>query len=100
MDIHDLYELCVQSPEHLAPMLRAIHGGSPSVLGEDFSGTAALCRAWADAGSEARAIAVDRDAAVLERARHKRVATVAADVQDTQRLRGLGADVVFAGNFS
>ncbi len=100
MDIHDLYELCVQSPGHLAPMLRAIHGGSPAVLGEDFSGTGALCRVWADGGPSARAIAVDRDPAVLERARHGRVATVAVDVRDAGRLRGLKADVVFAGNFS
>lgn len=99
MDIHDLYELCVQSPEHLAPMLRAIHGGEPRVLGEDFSGTAALCRAWAEA-SGARAIAVDQDSAVLARAAHERVTTVAADVRDAPRLRGLKADVVFAGNFS
>lgn len=99
MDIHDLYELCVQSPDHLTPMLRAIHGRGPQVLAEDFSGTGALCRAWADHPG-ARAIAVDRDPAVLARARHERVSTFAADVRDAEQLRVLKADVVFAGNFS
>lgn len=100
MDIHDLYELCVQSPDHLVPLLRAIHGGQPRVLAEDFSGTAALCRAWANSGHDFRAIAVDRDPAVLVRAAHPRVLTLTADVREGERLRGVQADLVFAGNFS
>jgi hypothetical protein len=46
LDKHELYELTVQSPPDVVRMLRALHGGQPRVLGEDFCGTAALARAW------------------------------------------------------
>lgn len=74
LDRFDLYELCVQSPEYDARMLAAIHGGAPPnpapalILGEDFCGTAALSRAWVDLGPKHRAVAVDHDPAVIERA--------------------------------
>lgn len=71
LDRHALYEACVQSPEHLVPLLRAIHGGEPAVLGEDFCGTAALSRAWLRLVPNARAIGLDLDAEVLERAAHE-----------------------------
>lgn len=95
MDRHDLYELCVQSPVHLAPLVRAIHGGSPRTLGEDFAGTAALSIEWARTGGEA--VAVDLDAGAL--AKHPDapgVRKVHADV----RAVADPADVVFVGNFS
>ena len=56
---HDLYELCVQSPAHLVPFLRAVHGHDPRLLGEDFAGTAALSHLWADQGENHHAVAVD-----------------------------------------
>ena len=56
-DKHDLYELCVQSPKHLAPLLRAIHGKDPRTLDEDFAGTAALSYEWCKRDG-ARAVAV------------------------------------------
>lgn len=95
MDRHDLYELCVQSPVHLAPLVRAIHGGSPRTLGEDFAGTAALSIEWARTGGEA--VAVDLDAGAL--AKHPDapgVRKIHADVRDIADP----ADVVFVGNFS
>ena len=41
----DLYEVCVQSPTHVVDLLRAIHGGEPTRLGEDFAGSGAVSRA-------------------------------------------------------
>lgn len=95
LDKHDWYELCVQSPGHLVPLVRAIHGGSARVLGEDFCGTAALSIEWARAGGEA--VAVDLDAGAL--AKHPDepgVRKVRADVREVADA----ADVVFVGNFS
>lgn len=93
---HDLYETCVQSVEHLAPLLRAIHGGSPRVLGEDFSGTAALCYEWVKR-DHARAIAVDLDSeALAHHPDHDRVSKVVSDVSTVPDA----CDVLFVGNFS
>jgi SAM-dependent methyltransferase len=99
LDRFDLYELCVQSPGDLVPLLEAIHGGRPSVLGEDFCGTAALSRRWAARVAGGRAIAVDHDPEPLARAAGAaRVEVVRGDVvADTSGRR---ADVVYAGNFS
>ncbi|HVU63678.1 MAG TPA: class I SAM-dependent methyltransferase [Phycisphaerales bacterium] len=75
MDRFDCYELCVQSPRHVVGFLRRVHGGEPTVLREDFCGTAAICRRWVDEGRRAgqrwRAVGVDLDAAVIERARRE-----------------------------
>ena len=73
LDRFDLYEFCVQSPAYDAKMLSAIHGGtgrrSARVLGEDFCGPAAICRAWIDLSQKHHtAVAVDRDAPTLSRA--------------------------------
>lgn len=73
LDRFDLYELCVQSPDYDARMLRAIHGGTgrsaPRTLGEDFCGPAAICRAWIDLDPKHNcAVAVDRDPETLGRA--------------------------------
>lgn len=99
---HDLYELCVQSPSHLVPFLRAVHGNDPRVLGEDFAGTAALSHLWADRGEQHRAIAIDLDAEALAfRGGHPRVTTLAQDVMaDIDLEQGGKADVIFVGNFS
>ena len=94
---HELYELCVQSPGHLVPFLRAVHGGEPLVLGEDFAGTSALSHLWADSSADARAIAVDLDADALGfHGEHNRVAKHCANVIDITDP----ADVIFVGNFS
>ncbi len=65
LDRFDLYELAVTSPVPLARFLKAAHGGRPRTLGEDFSGTAALSRAWVELDSRHRAIAVDKDLSVV-----------------------------------
>lgn len=101
MDIHDLYELCVQSPGHMVSLLRAIHGGGATVLGEDFAGTGALCRAWCAAAKGNRAIAVDLDSGVLARAAAQNgVEVVVGDARSASDPARHVADVVFAGNFS
>ncbi|MFG0305180.1 MAG: class I SAM-dependent methyltransferase [Phycisphaerales bacterium JB040] len=96
-DKHDLYETCVQSVDHLAPLLRAIHGARPRILGEDFSGTAALSHAWVATDPEARAVATDLDDEALRKhPAHERVDTRLADVRDVADP----CDVLFVGNFS
>ncbi len=109
MSRHDLYEACVQSPEDAVPLLRAIHGGNPVVLGEDFAGTAALSRAWVLAAPDARAIAVELDAGTLEEARRRaaemgaegsRLELIRGDVRTATGPRRHAADVVYVGNFS
>jgi hypothetical protein len=101
LDKHDLYELCVQSPGDLAAMLRAIHGGTASVLGEDFAGTAALSYLWVNAAPDARAVAVDLDASALRRRpAHDRVARVVGDVRSATNAKDHACDILFVGNFS
>lgn len=60
-----LYERCVSQPVPMARFLRAAHGGRPRILGEDFSGSGALARAWANLDPRCRSIAVDQDAKAL-----------------------------------
>lgn len=110
LDKHDLYELCVQSPKHTVPLLRAIHGGNPRVLGEDFAGTGALSREWCRSVAGARAIAIDLDETVLARCRERwraegrephAIATVAADLLAPRgATEDLKADIIYTGNFS
>jgi hypothetical protein len=100
-DRRDLYERVVQSPEKVVRFLRELHGGSPLRLGEDFSGTAAVSRAWARLVPGGSALAVDLDADALERAagvervelRHGDVRSATDPVRDR-------ADAIFVGNFS
>lgn len=94
-----LYELCAQAPERDARMLRAIHGAEPTVLGEDFCGTAALSAAWVGLVPGARAVGVDHDAETIERAKRRQkpgMTLVRADVLK-ERSR---VDVIAVQNFS
>lgn len=96
-DRHELYELCVQSVEHLAPLIRAIHGGDPLVLGEDFAGTGALSHLWVERSPDATAVAVDLDADAL--AYHGQHEQVAKHIRDVREISA-PCDAVFVGNFS
>lgn len=120
MDKHDLYELCVQSPRHLALFLRELHGNNPVALREDFCGTAYLSRRWVaeglKRGDDARAVATDLDPDALARARreadhagiplsrlhllHADATTPAPPPHIDPELWDAPADVVFVGNFS
>lgn len=112
LDRFDCYELCVQSPPHVAAFLLAVHGGEPEVLREDFCGTAAVSRAWC-AARVRTAVAVDLDPEAIAKA-HALAAAAGCEVRvrlaladtvqgdDQPGLRGAspGCDVVFVGNFS
>jgi len=104
LDRHHLYERTVQSPERVVQFLRAIHGSSPRILGEDFSGTASVSRAWLRLVPDGAAIAVDRDPDVLERARDPatsgRLERIQGDVRAATDPERHAADVLFVGNFS
>lgn len=101
---HDLYEACVVHPDRLVPLLRAIHGGSPTILAEDFAGTACLCDRWVQMIPGGTALGVDIDQQTLHH--HPRlsgVVKVVADVRDPSLLDEAvvpRADVLHAGNFS
>jgi hypothetical protein len=64
----DLYELAAQTPLHQARFLAALHGAGATVLAEDFSGPAAIARAWLTLSEDHRAIIVDRDPEPLDHA--------------------------------
>lgn len=96
-DKHTLYEACVQSPEDMVQLLRAVHGGTPRVLGEDFAGTAAVSRRWIETVPEGKAIAVDLDGESLAQAgEHPRLTTMQSDVREVASP----VDCLFVGNFS
>lgn len=96
LDRFALYTLCVQNPPMLARFLRAVHGGDPRLLREDFSGAAGICGAWIELSSVNTAIAVDQDPGALRHApRDRRLKRVASDVvKATQK-----ADIIAAINF-
>lgn len=78
-------------------MLRAIHGNRPTILGEDFAGTAALSKHWIETVQDGRAIAVDIDEQTLSRAgAHECLRTVVGDVREVSD----SVDCLFVGNFS
>jgi hypothetical protein len=112
LDRFECYELCVQSPRHVVGFLRRVHGGEPAVLREDFCGTAAICRRWIEEGRRAgqkwRAVGVDLDEHVIERARQEceqeksaeAIRLIRADVLQADAPESDGCDVIFVGNFS
>ncbi len=100
MNKHDLYEICVQSPDHLVRFLTAVHGSSPRVLGEDFAGTGALSKLWTSTIAGGVAFAVDHDAITLQRAQAPGVTSIVGDVRDATNAQDHACDVIFVGNFS
>ena len=99
LDRFDLYELAVTNAGPLAAMLHGAWAGTTRrpVLREDFSGSGALARAWADRFGTA--IAVDRDAAPLKACAARggvRVERLRLDVRRCRRK----ADVIAATNFA
>lgn len=92
----DLYELCVTEPVRLTRFLRAVHGKSPRTLREDFSGSAALARYWAQSEPRASALAVDVDPEPLALLRGlDRVEAIRSDVLKCRRK----ADIIACTNF-
>ncbi len=98
-DRFDLYEASVQSPPDMARLLRAVHGHSPTRLGEDFAGTADLTRHWVQSIPGASAVAIDLDGEALARAESiDGLQTIVGDV--TLHHGHDPVDVLHAGNFS
>lgn len=95
LDRFELYELAVTAPRLLARFLKAVHGGDALVLGEDFSGTAALARAWVKLDARHAAVAVDKDLAALVRARSPGIKIVRSDVLRAKDR----CDIIAATNF-
>jgi SAM-dependent methyltransferase len=111
-DIHALYQASVQSTdadcELFAEIYEQLRGAAPTLLREDFCGTALLSTTWCLADPEHRAIGVDFDAPTLAWARrhnlegftpeqNERLRLVQADVSAVKRPR---VETVFAFNFS
>lgn len=90
-DRFHFYELAVTNADMLARFCRALHPSTPRTLREDFSGTAALARAWLALDPAHRAIAVDHDPKVLARARSD-----AARLPNRRHLRTIDKDVLHA----
>jgi hypothetical protein len=95
LDRHRLYERAVQCPEaevdFLLQRFRGLRGRDPTLLREDFCGTAAVCREWVCRGDGHRALGIDLDADVLAWGRARASSTLNAD--QLSRLRLLQADV-------
>lgn len=114
-DLHDLYEKSVQSPEADCELFASIYedlrGSTPTVLREDFCGTAQLSLTWCLEDDSRRALAVDLDAETLEWARTRnyepnaevvgdRMQLIEADVLEVDNDTLDKADIVAALNFS
>ena len=114
LDPMECYELCVQSPRHVAAFLRGLHANDPVTLAEDFCGTAAVSRRWVhDArrlGVPGDAVGVDLDPPTVRRARE--LVAIEGAGEDLVIHEGdavaagmspsitHAADLVFVGNFS
>jgi hypothetical protein len=80
----------------LARFLAGVHGKSPLVLAEHFSGSGALARAWPGTVPNGSSIAIDFDRTPLRKlARAKGVRAVCMDVRKSTHR----ADVIAATNF-
>jgi hypothetical protein len=108
----ECYELCVQSARHVTTFLHAVHGQNPTVLAEDFCGSAAVSRRWiadaARAGDHRRALAIDLDPETLAAAAALARQDLGPRYADLELRAGDcilapatdPCDVVFVGNFS
>jgi SAM-dependent methyltransferase len=111
-DIHELYELSVQSVENevefLQTTFRELTGRTGYLFREDFCGTASASCQWVRQGSEFQAIGVDIDPSVLEWGREHRVGRLAPEDQarvsliesDVMRVETPKVDLLAAFNFS
>jgi hypothetical protein len=85
IDIFDLYERAAQNPDTQARFLRSLlrSNAQGATLGEDFSGTGAVSRAWVAQDNTSRSVCVDIDQKPLERLMGRdRIEIHACDVMD------------------
>lgn len=107
-DRHALYQRAVQEPERECRLLARVYedafSSSPTLLREDFCGTAAVSGEWVRRAKDRRAVGVDLDAGTLAWGRAHNLVDVGARVtllqQDVRVRGGPKVDVVTAGNFS
>lgn len=100
----DLYEWCVQAPDLHARFLRALHGGRPKVLRDDFCGPASIARAWIGLGRGMRAVGLDRAPEPLSHARSRaNLAGITGRrlrlLQCDAAIPSVRADIIAAFNF-
>lgn len=110
-DRHRLYETSVQNPDEEVRFMRRVYkqrfGRNPTLLREDFCGTAAVCARWVRSSPKNHAVGVDLDEETLEWGRRNhieplgkaadRVELIAGDVRTPRDYR---PEVVAAMNFS
>ncbi len=116
-ELHSLYEICVQRPVTIARLIRSAHAqladpGSPPprTLHEDFSGTAAISRAWVASDPLAHAVATDLDPLAIAFGQSRaaelgldpsRIAWRTLDVRAAHTHASTHpAHAIFVGNFS
>lgn len=98
-DILELYRWAVQDPEtHVAVLIqmysRLRDGLHPTILREDFAGTAAESVAWVASDKTRTAIATDRDRATLEWAQRRAARLLQSDTDRVQFVEGDVLDIV------
>jgi hypothetical protein len=99
-----LYELAVTNAQPLARFFDGLvddpRPRAPLLLAEDFSGAAALARAWCALSPRHHALAIDRDARVLARCPNTpRLATIARDARSPAHRDSPRAHIIAATNF-
>lgn len=111
-DRHRLYELSVQAPDSEVDFIlrrfTKLRDRRPSILREDFCGTAALCCAWVRRHKQNHAFGIDLDPEVLSWAHSHNLSSLSADQRDRLVLleqnvldaKARRVDVVTAMNFS
>jgi SAM-dependent methyltransferase len=96
-DKHDLYQRSVQAPEYDIRFFNKVYkrhtGRKPTLLREDFCGTALLCATWVKTDPERRAVGLDIDEPTLEWGRAHNLAPLGARAE---RVRLLARDVRLA----
>jgi SAM-dependent methyltransferase len=101
----DLYRRAVQHPEAEVRFLLETYaqhrGAYPTILREDFAGTAAVAMAWVDFADHHRAVVVESHGPTLRRAiRFAGDRPIRFVHDDVMHVRGPRADVIAALNFS
>lgn len=110
-DLHWLYQNSVQNPEVEVKFIDRVFanefGRKPTLLREDFCGTALLCAWWVKARETNRALGVDFDGPTLAWGRVNNLAPLGAKAEritliqdDVRSVRAPKADVLMASNFS
>lgn len=110
-DKHWLYQNSVQNPEVEVQFIDRVFakefGRKPTLLREDFCGTALLCSWWVKARATNRALGVDYDGPTLAWGRVNNLAPLGAAAErvdlvqdDVRHVRAPKADVLMAANFS